>query len=115
MVYKTVDLRDELPGQPWSNINALELDRKGSVPEKRPGRFVVHYSAPPFEGSDIYDRLRHDQATVLQVLTSEANYHMAPGRLDASFQPNGLQYHYTVWEDTVYVCRNEGALLWHCG
>jgi hypothetical protein len=60
MAYTTVDLRNELPGQAWSNINALELDRKGFVPDKRPGRFVVHYSAPPFEGSDIYDRLRHD-------------------------------------------------------
>src|ERR671910_949991 len=62
MVYKTVDLRDELPGQPWSNINALELDRKGLVPEKKPGRFVVHYSGPDFEGVDLYDRLRHGQA-----------------------------------------------------
>lgn len=115
MVYKTVDLRDELPGQPWSNINALELDRKGFVPEKKPGRFVVHYSGPDFEGVDLYDRLRHGQATIREVLTSEANGHMAPGRFDPTFRPNGLQYHYTIWEDTVYLCRNEGALLWHCG
>jgi hypothetical protein len=45
MAYTTVDLRGELPGQPWSNINALELDRKGFVPEKKPGRFVLHSSA----------------------------------------------------------------------
>lgn len=114
MAYETVDLRDELPGEPWSDINALELDRKGFVPEKKPGRFVVHYSGPDFEGVDLYDRLRHGQVTVPRVLTSEANGHMAPGRFDPRFRPNGLQYHYTIWENTVYICRNEGALLWHC-
>jgi hypothetical protein len=40
---------------------------------------------------------------------------MAPGRFDPSLQPNGLRYGYAIWEDTVYVCHNEGALLWHCG
>jgi hypothetical protein len=115
LTYKTVDLRDELPGEPDSNIDALERDRKGSVPEKKPGRFVVHYSGPDFEGIDLYDQLRHGQATILEVLTSEANGHMAPGRFDPEFRPNGLQYHYTIWEDTVYVCRDEDALLWHCG
>jgi hypothetical protein len=34
MAYRTVDLRDKLPGQPWSNINGLERERKGFVPQK---------------------------------------------------------------------------------
>ncbi len=115
MTYETVDLRDELPGERWSNINKLELDRKGFVPKKKAGRFVVHYSGPDFEGEDLYDRLRHGKATLLEVLTSEANGHMAPGRFDPTYQPNGLRYIYTIWEGEVAICRNEDALLWHCG
>lgn len=114
MAYKMVDLRDKLPGQAWSNINGLERGRKGFVPQKKPGRIVVHYSGEDFEGEDIYDMLRHGRTTVLPVLTREANDHMAPGRFDPTFRPNGLQYHYAVWRDMVFQCRNEEALLWHC-
>jgi N-acetylmuramoyl-L-alanine amidase len=114
MAYKRVDLRDKLPGQPWSNINGLERERKGFVPEKKPGRIVIHYSDQDFEGEDIYDRLRHGKTTVLQVLTSEARGHMSQPRLDPTFRTNGIQYHYSVWRDMVFQCRNEEALLWHC-
>jgi hypothetical protein len=114
MAYKRVDLRDKLPGQPWSNINGLERERKGSVPQKKPGRIVIHYSDQDFEGEDIYDRLRHGKTSVLQVLASEARGHMSQPRLDPTFRTNGIQYHYSVWRDMVFQCRNEEALLWHC-
>lgn len=106
MSYKTVDLRDKLPGDPDSNIGKQK---------KNPNRFIVHYSGPDYSGYDLYDQLRHGDKTVREVLSNEAVGHMAPGRFDPGFRVNGLQYHVTVWEDTVYICRNPDAKLWHCG
>lgn len=106
MAYKTVDLRGQLPGGVASNIGSQN---------KTPGRYVVHYSGPDYPGFDMYDQLRAGQKTVLQVLASEASSHMAPGRFDPTFTVNGLQYHVTIWKDTVYLCRDRNAKLWHCG
>ena len=106
MAYKVVDLRDKLPGSPVSNIGSQK---------KNPDRYVVHYSGPDQPGTDIYDRLRHGDATVFEVLKFEAEFHMRPGAFDPDFRVNGIMYHVTVWKDTVYLCRNRDAKLWHAG
>jgi hypothetical protein len=77
MSYKTVDLRHELPGQPRSNINALELDRKRIRPREEAGpprraslwarlrRYRLLRSAPPRlgygpTGTDLRRQRPHD-------------------------------------------------------
>lgn len=102
MAYKTVDLRGKLPGSATSNIGSQQ---------KTPGRFVLHYSGPDYQ---IYKDFRAGKVTLFDLISSEANGHMAPGRFDPGFTVNGIQYHVLIHEDTVYTLRNLDAKLWHC-
>lgn len=88
-----IDIRDQLPTNPSGGSQQTEPNKKGTV---------LHYSAVNYAA----DR------SMMDILTSEANFHIGPYLGEA-----GLAYHYSVDPQTgeVYLCRDEDAVLWHCG
>ena len=103
MAYKTVDLRDELPGDPAANQGAKEKT-KG---------IVVHYNGAPGGNAGVAG----GQLTPQQRFVNDAKDHINKnwGTEGDPASANGVQYHYGCWEDTTYILRNPDAKLWHCG
>lgn len=93
---KIVDLRDQMPGSPSANQGAAN---------KTEG-CTVHWNGPPTGVKT--------KAEAVQLWKNDAAYHM---RIDwgGGARANGIQYHYGVWGDTLYILRDYTAILWHCG
>jgi hypothetical protein len=87
------DIRDQLPTNPGGGSGQTMGAIRGAV---------IHYSAVDYPG----DR------PMMDILVSEANFHIGPYLGEA-----GLAYHYSIDPQTgdLYQCRDEDALLWHCG
>jgi hypothetical protein len=100
MTYKTVDLRDQIPGDPVANQGAKEKT-KG---------VVVHYNGADNGFAGVAD----GELSVQQRYANDANDHIQRDWGDGA-TVNGVQYHYGCWEDTIYILRNPDAKLWHCG
>ena len=93
---KIVDLRGQMPGSPAANQGTAN---------KTEG-CTIHYNGPP---TGVKTK---EQA--IQLWKNDAAYHM---RMDwgGGARANGIQYHYGVWGDTLYILRDYAAILWHCG
>lgn len=90
---KIVDLRDRLPKAPGQGSGVRFAGKRGQV---------LHYSAVNYP----------DSIDMVQLLIAEAQYHITNSRL----LEYSLAYHWAVdWRDgTLYLTRDEDAVLWHC-
>lgn len=95
--YRIVDLRGKIPGSPKANQGT----------QKKTDGVVIHYNGPATGVPD-------GRVSPFNVYYNDARYHMS---IDwgGGARANGIQYHYGVWEDTVYILRNPDSILWHCG
>lgn len=100
MAYNTVDLRDQIPGDPVANQGAKEKT-KG---------VVVHYNG----AENGFAGVAGGELSVQQRYANDADDHIQRG-WGGGARANGVQYHYGCWEYTIYVLRNPDAKLWHCG
>lgn len=93
---KIVDLRGQMPGSPAANQGAAN---------KTEG-CTIHWNGPP-------TRVKTKEQAI-QLWKNDAAFHM---RIDwgGGARANGIQYHYGVWDDTLYILRDYAAILWHCG
>lgn len=102
MTYKIVDLRPILPGSPVAD--------QGQKPKSK--GVVIHYNGAESGATGVPS----GYSTSKEIFVGAANRHRT---IDWGTPPqkvftNGIQYHYGVWEDTVFVLRNPNSCLWHC-
>lgn len=99
---RIIDVRDKLPTRAGGGSGQRRTQTLGQV---------LHYSAVDYPA----DR------SMLDILTAEARYHIrtvaTPQDPTPPLGEAGLAYHWTVDPVTgdLYLCRDEDAVLWHCG
>lgn len=88
-----IDVRNQLPTNPNQGSGQKRQSTQGQI---------LHYSAVNYP----------DSRDILTIMQAEASYHIT-----SALKEGGLAYHYVVdWRDgTIYQCRDEDAVLWHCG
>ncbi len=103
MAYKIVDLRNKIYGNPAAS--------QGN--QKKTNGIVIHYSGDPDGTTGVVSGSKTPQ----QSYDANARYHASInwGTSSDPAYTNGIQYHYGVWGDTVYILRNPTSKLWHCG
>lgn len=94
MAYKIVDLRKKLPGSPVASQGAKVKNRG----------VVIHYNGDPDGTTGVVSGGK----TPEQVYIADAHYHINKNWNTAAdpAYTNGIQYHFGIWGDTVYILRN---------
>lgn len=98
--YKVVDLRGEISGKPKANQGT----------QKKTKGIVLHYNGD----EDGITGVASGQRTPREVYDADASWHIQKD-WGGGARANGIQYHYGVWDDTVYILRDPDSRLWHCG
>ena len=95
--YKVVDLRGVIPGYAQPN--------QGS--QKKYSGSVIHFNGPA-------TGVASGRVSPVALYAADARYHMQKD-WGGGARANGIQYHYGIWGDTLYILRNTNGILWHCG